>query len=97
MPYEVIAPDTVTVHKQTAPAVKNPITGEEIYETESVSYEPGAVIEDEDVAPHVVKAYDDGEEHVRSLLKRVGEDKKASADKSKQRSAVQDKDEGKDE
>lgn len=44
-------------------------------------YLEGDVIEDEDVAPVIVKQYDDGDKHIRSLIERVGGQKKKSSTK----------------
>lgn len=42
-------------------------------------YLAGDVIEDEDVAPVVVEKYNSGDEHIRSLIERVGTSSKKKA------------------
>lgn len=75
MPYEVIGSE-VQIQKNLSFDKELGID-----DREAVIYIQGDIIEDGDVAEHVVKAYDDGDEHVVSLLKRISaaEAKKAEA------------------
>lgn len=51
-------------------------------------YLAGDVIEDDDVAPIVIEQYDNGDEHIRSLIERVGvsSEKKAAKKSSSKKS-----------
>lgn len=69
MPYEVIG---LEVGIQKALAFEQDKDGNTIVDDrETRAYIQGDVIPDEDVHPVVVKAYEDGDEHVRSLLKKI--------------------------
>jgi hypothetical protein len=70
MPYEVIGEDTVSIAKVRG-VLAHPVTGEESYDVEEILYLKGDIIPDEDVAPYVVDAYDEGDDHIRSLISRT--------------------------
>lgn len=71
MPYEVISDTPVTVLKSYG-ALKHPLTGDIYgYDEEAVLYRPGDIIPDEEISPTVVKTYEEGNRHTRSVLKRV--------------------------
>lgn len=75
MPYKVIAEEggSVSILKKVGDW-KSP-SGDIIQEDhESVPRLSGEILSDDDVAPTVVKAYDDGDPHVRSYLLRVTPD-----------------------
>lgn len=71
MPYEVLGTD-VTIPKSLS-VTKNP-DGSETHDHVSRVYTRGSVVKDEDVSPVLVKLYEDGDEHVTSLLRYVDEE-----------------------
>lgn len=76
MPYEVLQEEVTLLRaNDTFKNEKNEVTG---YDQESVLRTKGEIVEDDQVHPNVVKLYDDGDEHTRSVIKRLS---KAQADK----------------
>ena len=71
MPYEVLV-DGATVLKSIGESQAP--DGTVVYDNVSTVYPAGAIIADEDVSPVVKKAYEDGDEHVLSLLKETGDE-----------------------
>jgi hypothetical protein len=70
MPYEVLGDSAVSVLRANGEYrdEHEHLTG---YDHESIVYLPGDIIADVDVSPVVVKNYEDGDEHTRSVLQRV--------------------------
>lgn len=76
MPYEVLV-DEVTVPKafDTYKDGDGKVTG---YDSKAYTRFKGDVLDDEDVHPTVREAYDNGDDHVTSILKKVS---KSAGDK----------------
>lgn len=70
MPYEVIAEDA-TVPKSLGRVVDR--NGNEYEENVSFVYPKGTVLDDKDVSPTIIRLYEEGDEHVRSILKETDE------------------------
>ena len=91
MPYKVIADGAIDVLKAYGEVV-DPYTGEAVaYEHGSEVYLPGDEIPDEDVSPVVRQAYEDGDEHIHSLLEKVSakaEAKSSAPAKAKRKPAA---------
>jgi hypothetical protein len=73
MPYEVIAPESVDILVSYG-EVKDPATGVVLgHDQGSNVWFPGEVIPEDQVHPYVKKQYKDGDNHIRSLIKKVSE------------------------
>lgn len=87
MPYQVIADRAIDILNDVG-ELTHPFHPElRFYEHESNVWLPEEIIPDEEISPVVVDKYDDGDEHIRSLIKRVG---KPRAEKPKADSAKAD-------
>lgn len=78
MPFKVIK-DGATIPKQLGERTgKSRITGEKatIKDLRSYVYLADAVVQDEDIAPHIIEAYEDGDPHITSLIERIVEEEK---------------------
>jgi hypothetical protein len=81
MPYEVQVPELNVLEKIGEIFDKD---GSHIaYEHRSVAYTQGEVVEDDVISPVVVGLYDEGDEHTRSVLKRVAKPKATGRGKAK--------------
>lgn len=70
MPYEVTAEGAVSILKanDTYYDSEGKLLG---YDHESNTFLPGEIVKDDDVSPVVAELYDNGDEHVTSILKRL--------------------------
>lgn len=69
MPYEVLE-NVLTVHKPLDKLYDK--DGEsKFWDVEPITYFVGDIIQDEDIAPYVIEAYEAGDEHTTSVLKKV--------------------------
>lgn len=71
MPYHVISPTPITLLKKVGELRaqnSNELVG---YEHDSVLRFPGEVVDDEDVSPVVVEAYEKGDKHTLGIIKKV--------------------------
>lgn len=76
MPYEVICPEGTSVSMLINRGNLTDFDGKVYgYDHVTENFDHGAIIPDDELSPVVVKAYDDGDEHVKSLLKRVSDSK----------------------
>lgn len=78
MPYEVIAPAVSVLYKiGEVRTDEGKLIG---HEHKSVLHGQGDVVTDEDISPVVVQMYNDGDAHVRSVLKKVAKARAAKAE-----------------
>jgi len=64
--YEVIS-DGAMILKRVG-TINNPETGEVFYENESIFYPKGTIINESDISPTVIEDYNNGDEHVSSII-----------------------------
>jgi len=80
MAYEVLEPE-LTVDKSLGYVEDE--KGNKFHNITCKTYFKGDVISDTDIAPYIIEAYKNGDEHTRSILKKLGESKPKSKTKSK--------------
>lgn len=79
MPFKVIK-DGATIPKQLGERTGlNRKTGEKasIKDLRSKVYLADSVIPDEEIAPHIIEAYEDGDPHITSLIEKIAEEEAA--------------------